>query len=241
MNAAINFHENRRVDDGKVADLVTAEDTFGAVIYLWALAELGPQFVDWHPAAIRKTAEERLRRELPDANFDRLMACVVIDTTDLFWTLARSFVDVANVLSGAEFDPTVFDPADVHESAWAVVEAHLIDPPDEGQGFSKEVKTYLAVLLKAEGYTRLPDVFRMVEGFETRRVEDLVDGESDPVREAAVAGDTKKLLDLEEFLADGLRRLAGQLLALPLAPDARKRIVARLRRVFPAADAAISV
>jgi hypothetical protein len=232
-----------RVGTAGAAAVLTDDGCFATPLLLFALDRLGPQMLGskddpeagpWHPAAVRAGVEDEIGRPLPPRNFDRLMAAVMLVTTDRFWREPRAFVHAANVFSGEAFDPDgAFDPADVHECAWAAAEALLLDPPEKpAEGFGPEVVGYVRTRLKFEGWTRVPDVFRMAGDFGELTPPLLTGADA----ETAAAGAEAQLAALERLLADGFKRVIEQVLALDLHEGSTKKLADRLRRALPAAD-----
>lgn len=146
----------------RIRRLLESPDTFGTILLVLCVDTwpecLGdkddPTRGPWHPATFRAELEQHFGAKVPPGNIDKLMAAVTIVTTDLFFTNVRSFIPLANVLAGDEFDPRVWEPADVVECAWGITEALLLDPPDNDnpEPFSDEIRYYIGAVLKEEGF-----------------------------------------------------------------------------------------
>jgi hypothetical protein len=91
----------------------------------------GTEFMPWSPETIRLETEEDFGVKWSNRNFDRLMAGVVLVTTDRFYKDLPDFIALCNCLSGSAASPGVFDPADAAECAWGITEALLLGPPDD--------------------------------------------------------------------------------------------------------------
>jgi hypothetical protein len=127
-------------------------------------------------------------------------------------------VALANVLAGDEFDPSVFDPADSAECAWAITEALLLSPPDDDdpEPFSPEVRTYVGKVLRDEGYVTPPDVLKIAldgDFAEHVRYSFADDPEMFSGIHDVQAGKTQ---EIESVIREGLSELLDQLKALPL-------------------------
>lgn len=144
-----------------VREMVADPDTHASTLLVWMADACGDlEFTTWAPETVRREAEHEAGAPLSEGNFSRLMAAVLVLTTDLFFKDVPSFVHVANVLSGDDGGPGDFDPADATECAWAVTEGLLISPHDDEdpEPFSHEVRVYIGQALREEGFLRAPDV-----------------------------------------------------------------------------------
>lgn len=233
----------------QVRKLLESPDAFGTVLLTLCLDLWGdeclrdrddPDRGPWHPTVFRDELEARYGVKLPKANLDKLMAAVTVVTTDLFFRDAAAFVTLANVLAGDEFDPGVWEKADAVECAWAITEALLLDPPDEGnpEPFSDEIRHYVGAVLRDEGFVTPPDVLRIAldSDFAAKVEYDFAD---DPeMFEGIYAVQRDKAADVESVLRGQLTELAAQLEALPLADgdtaELRERIGKMLKLNEPA-------
>lgn len=227
-----------------VRALLESPDTFGTVILVLVLDLWGdeclraaddPDRGPWHPTVFKDELEHRYGVVLPKCNLDKLMAAVTVITTDLFFQDARAFVTLANVLAGDEFDPGVWEKADAVECAWAITEALLLDPPDDGnpEPFCDEIRHYVGAVLRDEGFVSPPDVLRIaLDGDFASQVE--YNFADDPAMfEGIYAVQQGKAADVESVLRSQLTELAAQLKALPLADgdtaELEKRIAQMLK------------
>ena len=218
-----------------VRRLLEAADTYATTLLVLALDTFGPECLGWHPTTLKMEVEAAFAVRLPKGNLDKLLAAVVILTTDLFFKDAARFVQLANVLAGDDFEPDEFEPADAAECAWAVTEALLLVPPDadDPEPFSDEVRLYVGHALKEEGFVRPPDVLRIALGGDaSARV--AADWGDDPELAAAIAAeDARKAAEVEHVVRTGLEELVAQLESLPLregsTAELTKRIQATLR------------
>lgn len=205
----------------RITRLLTDEDSYTSVLTAFVLDMFGPDCLEWHPTTIRLELEKEFQiGEIPSLTIDKIAAGLTIITTDVFYTDVRSFIRLANVLSGSPFDPDEFDPADVSECVWGIAEAVLIDPPD-GQvvsGFTSDIKKYLQVVLREEGWLYPPVVLRDVLGPGTdepaRRVAALV--HRDPDLYTQIVGEQQRRhARMEQSVRDQLVELARQIQETP--------------------------
>lgn len=213
--------------------LVLAVDTFGdECLHDPKDPDRGP----WHPETFRSMLEEEYGCPVAQGNLDRLMAAVTVVTTDLFFQNADRFIQLANVLSGSEFDPRVWDKADAAECAWAITEALILSPPDhdDHEPFSADVRHYLAAVLKDEGYMTPPDVLKIAIGGDLSSLvrSDLAD---DPETFQSVYSAQKaKTEEIEQVIRDNLTALAAQLEALPLKTGSAEEFLGRVEQTLRA-------
>lgn len=223
----------------KVAAALKDPDSFATTLLVIALDAFGPECLNdaedpdrgpWHPTTFRTMLEEKFGVQLPQQNLDKLMAAVTVVTTDLFFTRVDRFIVLANILAGDEFDPGVWEKADSVECAWAITEALLLDPPDEDnpEPFSDEIRLYVGMVLRDEGYVTPPDVLKIA-----------LDGDfSDKVRygfsddpemfEGIYAVQQEKAAEVESILRDCLLELSQQLKSLPVQEGSTDEVLNRI-------------
>src|ERR1017187_8637838 len=117
----------------------------------------------WDPETIVSEIESDFKVSFPPINLDKLMASILIVTTDRFFHPLDDFIRVCNVFSGGRFDPRVFAPADAVGCAWGLTEALLLDPPedDNHEPFSEEIRAYIGKAIEEEGLIDPPDILKI--------------------------------------------------------------------------------
>ena len=168
--------------------------------------------------------------QLPKENFDKLMAGTQILTTDYFYSKLPEFIQLCNIFSGDDFDPTVFDPADSFEMAWAMTEVMMLDPPETRNPFSEEICAYIGEVLKEEGFITAPDVLKigLKEDLSAQVASDFAD---DPeMFQAITETQTGKADEIEQALAENLKMLWIQLNAIPLKHGDTADLLKRLQK-----------
>lgn len=116
----------------------------------------------WHPGMFRTQIEKDYALVLPKVSLDKIMAAVSILTTNYFFRDVNKFVAIANILSGDDFQPDEFEIADALECGWAIFEAVLLSPPEEGEvPFSEEIQGYISQVLLNEGFVSPPPILRV--------------------------------------------------------------------------------
>lgn len=189
----------------------------------------GMEGLSWHPETVKQQVEEDFAVKLPQQNFDRLMAAITLCTTNYFFKRLSVFIELCNVLSGDDFNPNVFKPADCMDCAWGITEALLIAPPDEEEPFTDEIRYYLAEILKSEGFVQAPDILALALG--GNRVDQVSqDFTDDPELWSAMYKTQKeKNQEVVDLLKSTLHNLLAQLEGLPLQNGSTKELVDKLR------------
>lgn len=110
---------------------------------------------------------ETLQGELhpTEAALDKIMAGITLKTTASFWHDITAFEKIALALNRRRVSFGEYQELSPGETAWAVVEAELID--DENK-FSNDIKIYIAKILFDAGYTLTP--------LPLRDIQDTLDG-----------------------------------------------------------------
>lgn len=213
-----------------VRDMLTGEGTFATTLLVWALDCYGPEVLTWHPETIRMELADDFHVEPTRANMDRVMAGVAVVTTDAFFKDPARFIQLCNILSGDEFDPTEFDAADAAECAWGITEALLLRPPeeDEPEPFSDEVRAYVGAVLREEGFVTAPDVLAIALD---ANWSDKVQFEfaDDPEMQSAIYKTQADRADeITALVKEGLASLIRQIQALPLRNGTAEAIFKRV-------------
>lgn len=220
----------------RYAEVWTGDATFATSLLLLAVDLYGTEAFDWDFATLKMEIEEDFDLVLPQANFDRLVVAINLLTTDDFWKSLPDFIAWCNILDGDTYDPRVFDPADAEEIAWGITEALLIEPPDEDEPFTDEIRAYIGAALDQEGIINPPDILRLA----LRSNPDLtstIQGEfsDDPEMFGAIYQfESQKTTAINEYVKARLKLLSTQLRELPLrsgdTADVMQRVIGQLDR-----------
>lgn len=225
---------HRARDRRRVRDLLAADDAYATTMLILSCDALGPECLGWHPSALLREVETAYAVHLPRGTADRLMAAVAVVTTDLFYRDVVRFIHLANVLSGSEFRPNSFDPADAVECAWAITEVLLLDPPDEDRTeiFSDDIRRYVGLVLRWDGFVVPPDVLRIAVDHETfyDNAKDNV-GDDAELFEEVRASQQVKIKEVETVVFDRLQELSSQLDGLTLQNGNTDDFVSRLKTI----------
>lgn len=220
-------------DLNNVRKVLTSPDTYGTTVLTLVIDRYGDECLGWAPETLRlQLADDFGVAPLPVV-LDRLNAAIAVVSTDFFYTDVVRFIHLCNVLSGDEFTPGEFNPADVGECAWGMAEALLLNPPGAQAGpetFDPEIRAYLRETLRAEGFLRAPDVIRRVLGkYDGGQAYAQEWADSDPVMfEAITQSQDQKATEVNDAVTFGLRQLIAQLSALPLREGSAQKLLENL-------------
>lgn len=211
----------------------TSPDTFASVLLAAYLDRFGTEGLDWDPTTATLEIEDEFDVDLPQGSLDKLMVAIQILTTDRFYKNLPDFISFCNVLSGDDYRPDMWDPADAEEVAWGVTEAMIIYPPEdnEPEPFSDEIRAYIGGVVDAEGMVNPPDILRIALR-KARVSPDVLDFSDDPEMFNAI-------YDLEEGKKEDINRsiilrtnmLAEQFESLKLANGKTEDVAKMLRQM----------
>lgn len=209
----------------------TSPDAFATTLLVLAVDAYGTEIAEWTPETIRREIEEDVEIQLPQHSLDRLMAGIVLVSSNDFFVSLPDFIALCNVLSGDLYDPYQWDPADSSEIAWGITEALLLSPPEEENPFAPEIIAYIAAVLDQEGIIQPPDVLRIaINPAAARYPEDFSD---DPALYNAIwQFEQAKTEDINTMVRSRLLLLADQLADLPLQNGKTETVVQRIYARF---------
>lgn len=112
----------------------------------------GFEWFDWEPDVLGQEIEDDFGVKMDPHTRDKIWGMVSALTTDRFYRDPLFLNHVANALSDEPLNMQVYEPADLDEIAWALMEVGMSDLEDgEEPSFDPEVVEYLRQLLKREG------------------------------------------------------------------------------------------
>jgi len=193
------------------------------------LDEFGTEALTWSAETIRLELEDSFNVKLPPNNVDKLMAGTNLLTSDDFYKRPQCFIQICNILSDDDFDPTVFDPADSSEMAWGITEALLLYPPDEDEPFSNEIRHYVGRVLAEEGITSPPDVLKIALQDVSLTDPGFVSADDPEMYEAYFSLQSRKSAEVTEMLQRQIQELMSQLQSLVLLSGDVKDLLNRLK------------
>lgn len=207
-------------------------DAFATTLLVLTVDTYGTEALSWDPRTLRVEINDDFGIELSQANFDRLMVACNLLVTDDFYRSLPDFVLYCNILNGDVLDPRLWDPADSQEIAWGISEALIIEPPDEEEPFSTEIRAYIGSVLDMEGIMNAPDILRVAlrNADLTFNAQDFSD---DPVMfDAIFRFEQSKMVYVNSYVRSQLARLAEQLTSLPLRSGTTRDVVQRVMQAL---------
>jgi len=146
-----------------LTNLIQSDEVFASTLLLLAVDRFGPEIVDEGGSCL---TPETLRHEflaqfgcaLPDDNLGKLMAAFSVLTSDALYRGLPSFLFTVHGLLGDGTDWSYAEPIDAEDLAWAVMEAMLLWPPEEGDLFDPQIVAYCRASMKREGLMSPPAV-----------------------------------------------------------------------------------
>jgi hypothetical protein len=208
-------------------------ETFASVLLAAYLDAFGTEALDWDPTTATLEIEQEFDVDLPQGSLDKLMVAVQMLTTDKFYRSLPDFITFCNVLSGDDYRPDMWDPADAEEVAWGITEAMIIYPPEDNElePFNDEIRAYIGAVLDSEGLMNPPDILRIAlrMGRVSPNMEDFSD---DPAMFNAVYDlEEGKKEDINQTIINRTKRLADQFAALKLQNGKTEEMVTLLRQM----------
>ena len=207
---------------------VWADERSYATTLLTAFLDVyGADGLQWRPETIYEEIKDDFRVAMKDGPFSRLMAGIAILTTDRFYTSLPEFIHLCNVLSGDSYNPRMWDPAELDEVTWGVVEATIIYPLDQGESYSPEIIGYIKMLMELTGVAFPPKALVTFTPGLAREIRDLdVNFElgGPELSEAIAQVQSLKAAEVDAIVLQKLDELISQLESLELDSGTTKGI-----------------
>lgn len=215
---------------------LTDPDAIGSVLLIGLLDEYGTEMLTWEPQTLDLEVKHDWKVAIPQVNKDKVWALVTELTTNLFYSSLDAFTHICNSLNGSGADFLNYDFADVQEMCWTLAEVQLLDPPDEGESFNEEIRSYMGERLKAEAFERVPKILKpYVEAPDRDEAIDGVLTEDAIDAKMFWDGQMRKVLEVDQFVRQRLHKLFVDLSTLPLEnadSEAMKATLERAGRVL---------
>jgi len=220
-----------RIDKRPFMRQLADPDAIGSVLLVGLLDEYGTEMFGWEPQTLDMEVKHDWSVSIPQVNKDKIWALVTELTTNLFYTSLDAFTHICNALNGSGADFQNFDFATVQEMCWAIAEVQLLDPPEEGEMFNEEIRSYMATRLKDEGFERVPKILKPY--VEMPDNDETIDGVlQDDGIEAKAFWDRqmREVLSIDQFVRERLHKLFVDLASLPLENADSEAMKATLQR-----------
>ena len=146
-----------------LAALIQSDEIFATTLLVIAVDRFGAEIVNDSgnvrtPEAIRYEFSALFGCQIPDDNLGKLMAALAVLHSDALTRSLPSFLFTVHGLLGDGTDWSYAEPIDAEDLAWAVMEAMLIWPPEEGSLFDPQIVAWCRTMMKAEGLMSPPAV-----------------------------------------------------------------------------------
>jgi len=213
-----------------IRQVLLDRETYATVLLHIAIDTFGTELFEWTRDTVASEFMQEYGLIMPTTNLDKIMAAIGIITTDSFFKSIYHFIQYCNVLCGDVFDPYEFDPATVAEMAWGITEALILYPPDEDEPFTDDIRYYIGMRLKYEGFVRPPNILRIAL-FDGDMSDALAEYGDDPDFQAKVRAerqDRGALID--NAVKENVQKLLTDLEKLSLTNGDTKKAVDELRR-----------
>lgn len=206
----------------------------GTVLLVMLLDEYGADAMQWTPDTIAMELHDDLNVQLAGDNLSKLMTTIQLCTSDEFYKLLPTFNEFCSILAGEAHLPGVFIPADAAACAWGITEAFLLNPPDDDEPFTDEIRAYIGHICKEEGIIRPPDVLRIAIHDPNLIGQLQTDFADDPEMFSAIDhAEQEKTNEITNFLKSRIRQLSFDLERLPLKSGNTREIT---RKIVAALD-----
>jgi hypothetical protein len=145
------------------AELIQSDEIFATTLLVIAVDRFGADIVDDEgrprtPEAFRYEFSARFGCPIPDDNLGKLMAALAVLHSDALTRNLPSFLFTVHGLLGDGTDWSYAEPVEAEDLAWAVMEAMLIWPPEDGDIFDPQIVAWCRIMMKAEGLMSPPAV-----------------------------------------------------------------------------------
>jgi hypothetical protein len=206
----------------QLGNLINDEKMLATPLMVICTDEFGNEFWAWEPETFDIECKASFGVEMPAINRDKVWALVAVLTTDAFYKSLESFIPIVNALnsSGANFHQ--FDPATTEESAWAITEIFLNDPPEKSEQFeerfSHEVRRYIALTMTDEGLLEPPKILADIAEFENdpEAQAGAIIGPDEAMVQMVMTRQKAELAEINDYVQGQLRLMFEQLQAIPL-------------------------
>jgi len=197
----------------QAAALITNEDVFASTLVTIMIDQFGDTFLSgeegpWAPETLRLEIRDHFNVEIPDDNLGKLMTAIAVLTTDHFYRSLSSFLFTVHGLLGDGTSWSYAEPIDLEDLAWAMTEAILLSPPQEGDLFDSQIVAYCKTLVQREGLLSPPAVLSFTK-------EEEAYGDITPYDENVMIEQADRTNAINEYTEEQLGRLLQELESLP--------------------------
>ena len=198
------------------AEIFKDEKTHPIVLLKSYLAMFGPEALEWEPAVIKQSVEDRTQANISRVALFKLLSAIAVANHDRFWDSWQTFHAVCQGLNGKIPSTSQVDDHSVGEMMVAVDIANQIrkelGPATNLPDYAEEVQRYIAAQLLDSGIWYVPEpldfVNELISG--VTQICDVCGNEESPKRDGLCSHCT------DRYNADSLMKLEP-------CPDLKKK------------------
>ena len=192
--------------------MIQSDQVFASTLLVIAVDRFGPDLFSEEgnirtPETLRREFLAQFGCSLTDDNLGKLMAAFSVLQSDALTRGLPSFLFTIHGLLGDGTDWSYAEPVDAEDLAWAVMEAMLIWPPEEGDLFDPQIVAYCRTVLKSEGLMSPPAVLAFAR-------EDAVYGDLGQFGDDILQEQAARTGDVNEYIESRQTALFQQLEAI---------------------------
>ena len=196
-----------------IAALIASEEVFPSTLLVIMIDRFGDDFLSgedggWTAETIRLEIKDHFDVNIPDDNLGKLMAAIAVLTTDNFFRSLPSFLFTIHGLLGDGTDWSYAEPIDLDDLAWAMTEAIMLAPPQEGDLFDSQIVAYCQTMVKREGLLSPPAVLTFAR-------EEAAYGNITPYDENVMIEQADRTNAVNEYIDESLQMLLQQIGSIP--------------------------
>ena len=153
----------------KIGELFSDTESRASTLWVAGNGLIGPEAMSISAVTLADELIRQTRQEPSQDCIDRFLTAREIYSNNRFQTDLPFFIDACNLLAGESLNPNLFDPAEVDECAWGVLESEIIAGEVPIQ-YSPDVQTYVKQALRRENFLIPPKTLVPVVGKPTNDV-----------------------------------------------------------------------
>ena len=216
----------------QIQSLLANPSTFTTVLMAIILEHYGTEALEWDPITLFMELQDDFHTVIPKDNKDQIAVGINLLTSDDFYTRPAKFVQICNVLAGAEMSDS-FDKADAAECAWGITEASLIAPPENRKNpFNGEILHYIGRVLNEEGIRQPPAVLKIAirdTDWSDDSNQESIPTEDSDLFAASYQAREERTQAIETELSNNLGLLFSQLASIPGLEDGVSKLTKGLQ------------
>lgn len=208
-------------------------NSFATTLVTLLIDTFGTEAATWAPETISLEIRDEAYSVLPAINIDKLMAGIMLITSDEFYVSLPVFNELCIVLNGGYMPMHTTELASVEDCAWGITEALLLSPPEDPDSFSADIKAYIGKALKNEGIIQAPPILGFAAG--EKNLADKVNydfSDDEDLFTDIWQAEKDKTNDIDKYIKQRLQSLLIQIVSLPLMNGSTKELTKKLAKMY---------